>query len=264
MTSVTRLYNLFKELESRKEEQVLIAWKYIFNTTDIFEVYNYLSNVNKELQLLENELIEKKLIDNNQFKNIIYTINTIINHPFLTQQISQISVMNPNNIKKVNDGFKALQTFIDAQILKLKFEEEVDVEKFDKFKKMLNETIDDIENSNLDDEEKTIFLSIFYDFNKAISLYKINGLDAFLEVIRNDLCKIKMVDELKNVDDNTEYDKFKILITKSISEVWFWIQIYQKVDNTVTLGSKVYGYLKNKISEITKNNKDIEDVEISE
>lgn len=214
MTSVTRLHNLFKELESRKEEQVLIVWKNIFETADMFEVYNYLSKVNQEILLLKNELTERKLIVDRQYENIINTLNTIINHPHLTQKVSQITVMNPDNIVKVNMSFESLQTFINADILKLKYEEEVAEDKFDSFKDMINETIEAVENSNLENEEKAVFLSILYDFNKAISLYKVNGLDAFIEVIKNDLCKIKMIDDVS--DNNTEYNKFKILIEKSI------------------------------------------------
>ena len=258
MTSVTRLHNLFKELEVRKEEEVLKSWKNIFNTSNIFEVYNYLSSVNKELELLEHELTEKKLINNTQFKNIINTINMVINHPHLTQRISQIPVMIPDNIVKVNIAFESLQTFIDAQLLELKFEKEVEEDKFDNFKNIINETIEKIENSDMSDEDKKIFLSVFYDFNKAISLYKIKGLDAFWEVIQNDICKIKIINKFEDEQENGTYNKLKTVLLNSLNEVWFWIQIYQKTDQTLKIGSKAYRYIKDKVIELT------EDIEVSE
>lgn len=261
MTSVTRLKNLLDELVSNNSNKVLDAWLNILEVSTIFEVYEHLQNIDKEIDLLEEELTRNKLIDNPDYKNIINSFNGIIRHMHMTQTINQISFMNQDNIMRLNISLNSLETFNSAGHLKFKFENEVEEEKFEDLKKSINETIEKIENSNMPEEDKKIFLSIFYDFNKAISLYKINGLDSFWEVIQNNICKLKFIDEVENNSENSIYFELKDVLTKSINEVWYWIQIYQKIDQTAKIASKAYGFIKNKITELSEN---IEDTEISE
>lgn len=258
MTSVSRLKSLLEDLENRSDKKVLNTWYEIFSITTIFEVYDHLRYLGKEINSLEEELIKNKLIDNPDYKNIISSFNGIVQHIHMTQTISQISFMNKENIMKLKISLNSLETLNNAGHLKFKFESDVKEEEFDNFKNSVNETIEKIENSDMPDEDKKIFLSIFYDFNKAISLYKINGLDSFWEVIENNICKIKLIDEIEDGQENSNYNELKTILLKSLNEVWYWIQVYQKIDQTLKIGSKVYGYIKDKVSEL------IEDVEISE
>ncbi len=261
MTSVSRLKSLLEDLENRSDKKVLNTWYEIFSITTIFEVYDHLSHVGKEIDSLEEELIKNKLIDNPDYKNIISSFNGIVQHIHMTQTISQISFMNKENIMKLKISLNSLETLNNAGHLRFKFESDVKEEEFDNFKNSINETIEKIENSDMPDEDKKIFLSIFYDFNKAISLYKINGLNSFWEVIENNICKIKLIDEIENSQENGNYNELKRVLINSLNEVWYWIQIYQKADQTLKVSSKIYGYIKSKVSELTDN---IEDVEISE
>lgn len=251
MTTVTRLQILLKELQSRQDKKVLQTWQEIFEVSTIFEIYEHLFNVSKEIDLLEQELTKNELIDNPDYKNIVNSFNGIVNHIHMTQTIKQISYMNPENIMKLNISLGTLITMNDKSHLKFKFENEVDEEKFNNFKNSINDTIEEIENSDMPDEDKKIFLSIFYDFNKAISLYRINGLDAFWDVIQNNICKIKMIGEFD--DKENKYDNLKSITLKSLNEIWFWIQIYQKTDASLRLGKKAYGYLKDNVLKLTEN-----------
>ncbi len=257
MTTVTRLKLLLEELEKRRDKQILMVWKEIFGLSTIFEVYGHLFNVAKEINLLEQEFIQNNLINNADFKNIIDSFKGIVNYTHITQRLEQISYMNPTNIIKLNVSLNSLETMNNERYLRFKYEDEVDEEEFNNFKSSIKETIEKIENSNMPDEEKRIFLSIFYDLNKAISLYKINGLDAFLEVIQNNLCKIMIINEFK--DKESKYDGFKNILLKSLQEVWFWIKMYQKTDTTLKLAIKAYGYLKDNIPKLTEE--DISDDE---
>jgi len=261
MTSITRLTYILNSLENKKETQILNAWKTIFEVSTLFEVYEHLQSIGKEVNILEKELIQNKLIDNDDYKNIISSFHGIINYMHMTQKVNQIILMSPENVMKLNMSLNSLKTIVDTGHFSFKFEDEVDEDKFNNFKNSINETIEEIENSDMPDEDKKIFLSIFYDFNKAISLYKINGLDSFMEVIENNICKIKMIDELAN-KGNKSYNKYKDIILKSLNEVWFWIKIYQKVDQTLKLGTKIYGYLKDKVTELVENQED--EIDISE
>lgn len=252
MTSVTRLKNLLDLLNENEKIKILDAWQNIFNIPDIFQVYVHLSQVKVEIELLEKELIESKLINNDDYKNIITSFTGIISHPYLSQTVNQIPLMNKDNTTRLSISLNSLETFNTAGYIKFKYEEEVESDKFDNFKNSILETIEKIEASDMPLEDKKIFLSIFYDFNKAISLYKINGLDAFWEVVQNNICKIKMIDDTFSDNDN-KYKEIKGVLLKSLDEVWFWIQMYQKVDSTLKIASKAYGYLKNKVTELTEN-----------
>lgn len=260
MTSVTRLKKLLDLLKENEKIKILDTWKKIFEVSDIFEVYEHLIKVKVEIDLLEKELIESKLIENDDYKNIITSFNSIISYPHSTQTISQIPFMNKDNVSRLSISLNSLETFITAGHIKFKYEEEVESDKFDNFKNSILETIEKIETSDMPEEDKKILLSIFYDFNKAISLYKINGLDAFWEVVQNNICKIKMIDDIFSSNDSN-YKEIKEVLLKSLNEVWFWIQMYQKVDSTIKIASKTYGYLKNKVTELTKNIDDSELIE---
>lgn len=134
MTTVTRLKLLLEELQKRQDKQVLITWQEIFDVSTIFEVYEHLLNVIKEIDFLKQELIQNKLIGNDDYENIINSFTGIVEYIYMTKIIKNISYMSSQNIMKLNISLDSLETMNNVGHLKFKFEDKVDKEKFDNFK----------------------------------------------------------------------------------------------------------------------------------
>jgi DNA-binding transcriptional regulator YhcF (GntR family) len=262
MTRASRLLDLLKEIKSRETKTLLLTWQEIFEVTSIIEVYERLLLVKKEIDSFEDELKQLKLDSNPDNQNILKTLNFILNFPSLNGSINNQILIKNENIEKVYVSLNLIQTMIDAGYFKLENEENIPSDKFEAFKETIRESINEIEESDIPNEDKIMFLSIFYELNKGISLYKINGISGFMDILSNNICKIYMLEKIIEKDKTKNYTKFKNSINKAVNEVWFWIEIYKKLDKTNLLVSNAYTYIKEKVSEITKDN--IEDADIEE
>lgn len=251
MTRAERLHNLLKEIKNREKQPLITIWKEIFEVSDIFEIYENLVYVKKEIDAFELEIKKLNLNNNQQFKNIINALNTIVQFPALNSNIDNQAIMKNEYINILFASFDMFNSFAKAQHVRLENEENVPEDKFENFRESIKQAIDEIEASDIPINDKSIFLSIFHDLNKATSLYKINGLKSFMEVIHNNICKIRMIDESIGKDSSGSYNNFKTLVDKAIKEVWFWVNLYSKLDETAKLTSKTYAYLKEKASELT-------------
>lgn len=262
MTRALRLLNLLKEIKSREAKTLMITWQEIFEVSIPIEVYERLILVKKEIDSFEDELKQLKLDSNPDNQNILTTLNFILNFPALNGSISGQHLIKNENIEKVYVSLNLIQTMIDAGYFKLEDEESIPDDRFEAFKESIKESISEIEESDIPNEDKIMFLSIFYELNKGISLYKINGISGFMDILSNNICKIYMLEKIIEKDKTGNYTKFKNGINKAVSEVWFWIEIYKKIDKTNLLVSNTYTYIKERVSEISKDN--IEDVDIEE
>ena len=246
MTRAKRLDNLLKEIKSKETKALLIIWQEIFEVSSIFEVYEHLIYVKKEIDAFELEIKQFNMADNTQFKNIISTLDTIVNFPSLNTSIQNQAVMKNEVIDIVFASFEIYQTLVQAQHLLAEIEDDIPTDEFESFKENLETIITDIESSDIIDDDKSIFLSIFYDLNKAMSLYQVNGINAFNEVIRNNLCKIQMIDSL---EENEDLNKYKTFTKKAIGTIWIWSITYVKKKVISTIESKAYKFLEDNASE---------------
>jgi len=266
MTRAERLHYLLEEINNNKSKSLLNIWMELFDVSNIFEVYDRLIYVKKEIDLFDVEIKLLGLDNNEQFKNIISILNTIVEYPSLNSSISNYDFIQSPKIELTFSTFNMFKTFEEAKHISPEKEEDIPHDEFILFKKNIDNIIDEIETSNMLESDKLIFLSIFHDLNKGMSLYKINGLNAFIEVLKDNFCKIKMI---SNIDDSNEKNvKFKTLTKKIIGKIWVWTITYMKKRTIGLIDSNVAKYLDDKASEWaelpTTNFNDVEDTEIEE
>ena len=232
MTRAKRLLNLLQTVKEKESKQLLSIWKEIFEVTDIFEVYSRLIYVKKEIEEFESELIELNISENQQFKDTLQTLNLIVGFPSLNSRIDNQQSMKNENINIVFGSFSIYQSILEAQHIQMDLEKDIDKDEFEEFKKGILNVIKEIEKSDMEDSDKEIFLSIFHDLNKGISLYKINGINSFVEVIKNNFCKIQMI---VNSEPSSKTDKFKQLTKYYISKSYIWTKsvIKKKIINSI-------------------------------
>ncbi len=248
MTRVTRLRKLFEELKKYEKLVLIEAWKKIFDVEDTIDVYERLIEVKKEIISFENDLTKLQLSNSEQFKRGISVLKSIINHTNFQTTVSSFGFMKPDQYNRTKDSFEMIEAVVNTGHILLESEDTVPKDKFTNFIYSIKKTIEEIEASAMNAEDKEIFLSIFYDFNKAISLYKICGLNAFLNTIQNNICKMILID--KNIDKNEgTYYRFKLMLNSIVEEVVFWIAMYKKMEPLAKLAGRSYQYLKEMASE---------------
>jgi len=267
MTRAERLSNLLREVKKRETKTLIEIWKEIFDVSTVFEVYECLVEVKKEIDAFELEIKELNLESDTQFKGIVKTLNFIVDFPSLNASVKNNAIMRNENINIVFASFDIYQSFIEAKHVILETEENIPDDELESFKDNIESTIEEIEASDIPDSDKKIFLSIFHDLNKGISLYKVSGLNGFVEVVRNNICKIKMISDLD--EENNDNDKFKILTKKAIGKIWIWATAYIKKKAIKTIESKVIQYLDENASKwaglpMPDNNDDPDDIEDAE
>jgi len=249
MTRVERLENLFKLVELNKTKSLLKIWYEIFEVTTIYEVYARLESVQNEIDELEKEIKELKLYNNPHFQTIISSLNTIIQFPSLNSTINNQSFMQDPQKNSILQTFDMLKTFIDNKHIQVESEEDIPNSEFEKFKINIQKIILEIENSNISDDDKKIFLSIFHDINKGLSLYKINGLNALIEVLRNNICKLQIL-------ENHKSQKYTQLAKKYFATIWSWSKKYMKKKVQNILESETTKLLENMDKHISEWNND--------
>ncbi len=267
MTRAERLSNLLREVKKRETKTLLETWKEIFGISTVSEVYECLVDIKKEIDAFELEIKELNLESNVQFKTIIRTLNIIVEFPALNTSVKGQVVMRDESINIVFASFGIYESLIQAQHITLEIEEDIPSDELKSFKENIESTIKEIEASDIPDSDKKIFLSIFYDLNKAVSLYKVSGLNGFVEVVRNNICKIKMISD--SDDENNDNKKLKILTKKAIGQIWIWTTTYIKKKAIKTLESKVIQYLDENASKWAElptpdSNDDLDDIEDAE
>jgi len=264
MTRAERLRYLLEEINNKKTKPLLNVWIELFEVSNIFEVYDRLLYVKKEIDAFDIEIKLLKFDNNEDFKNIIITLNSIVGFASLSSPLSNQNFLETIRMGKIFSAFNMFQTMEQANHIFPEKEEDIPIDEFISFKENIEKIISEIEASNILEADKLIFLSIFHDLNKGISLYKINGLNAFYEVLRDNICKIKMISDID--EKNEENNKFKLLTKKMINKVWIWSITYANKKTQGLLDSKITKYLDEWAGEESPNNNsnDIEDTEIEE
>jgi hypothetical protein len=261
MTRAERLHNLLEEINIKKAHNLLKIWSEIFDTSNIFEIYDRLIYVKKEIDAFDEEL-QLLNLDNEQFKTTIYALNTIIKSSSLASSMSNYDFFRSPKLELIFSTFDTLKLFEQRNYISLEKEEDIPTDEFISFKRNIDNIINEIEKSNMLKADKLIFLSIFHDLSKGFSLYKINGLDAFVEVLRNNFCKIKMISEL---EDNVDSIKLKTLMKKTVGQIWVWTVKYTKKKTLGLLESKFTKVLDENLSEWAElplaDSQDIENLE---
>ncbi len=266
MTRAERLHNLLKDIKKNEAKSLMNIWQEMFEVSDIFEIYERLIYVKKEIDYFESEIAELNLSNTTQLKDIVKILNFIVKFPALNASINNQAIMQDNTINIVFSSFDFYQSISEAQHIDLEIEENIPEKEFNIFKDSIDNIIEEINSSNISDNDKNIFLSIFKDINKAISLYKINGLNAFMEAIRNNLCKIQMLSENDKEDSNSE--RFKILTKRTIAKIYIWSKSYIKKKAVNSIELNAIKFLDDKVSKWAElpvsSDNDIEDADIIE
>lgn len=244
MKRAERFYNLFLELEKNKEIKLVKFWTIYFNTTDLMYIYKYLNNLYREIHLLENDIKKINLEKNKQFITVLSSLKQLLQITTMNNEIKSLTSII-GHIPDINSFFQIVINIYKSN--ELNDENEVPLVDLDNFKNMLEEEIKNLKDSDLIIEDKDFFLSIFEDFDEAIAMYKISGLESFNNAIKKNLCKLKVIDEDIKKDDKFEpYIKAskKILgITSS------WIIQYAKKEINNLLEHTITKYIENKAEE---------------
>ncbi|MCT7619155.1 hypothetical protein [Aliarcobacter butzleri] len=243
MRRAERIHNLFLELEKHKEYKLITFWEIYFNTKNRMYIYKYLSNLYNEIYLLKNDMKEIKLEENNQFKTTLSFLITLLEYSDFTKEIKLIGLMN--NISSIKSFFEIVTTIY--QLNNLVDEDEISLVDLDNFKNMLEEEIENLKKSDLSIEDKYFFLSLFEDFDEAIALYKISGLDAFNNSIKKNLCKLKIIDE--GIKENDKFQPYIKASKKILGITFTWIMQYSKKKINNVLEHNVTKFIEEKAEE---------------
>lgn len=240
MRRAERVYNLFLELEKHKDYQLISFWEIYFNTKNRMYIYRYLGNLYKEVYLLENDMKEIKLEKNNQFKVVLSFLKKLLEYSDLTQKVHFIGLMD--NITSIKSFFEIVITIYQTN--DLLDENEIPLVDLDSFRNILGEEIKNLKDSDLTIEDKDFFLSLFEDFDEAIAMYKISGLDSFNNAIKKNLCKLKVIDE--DIKENNKFQPYVKFSKKILGITVTWIIQYGKKKANNILDHKITKLIEDK------------------
>ncbi|RXJ94027.1 hypothetical protein CRU94_09355 [Arcobacter sp. AHV-9/2010] len=243
MKRAERFYNLFLELEKNKEIKLVKFWTIYFNTTDLMYIYKYLNNLYREIHLLENDIKKINLEKNKQFITVLLTLKQLLEITTLNNEIKSLPLIN--RIPDINSFFEIVITIYKSN--ELNDEDEVPLVDLDNFKNMLEKEIENLKGSDLIIEDKDFFLSLFEDFDEAIAMYKISGLESFNNAIKKNLCKLKVIDE--DIKENDKFQPYIKASKKILGTTFFWIIQYGKKKANNILEHKITNLIENKIEE---------------
>lgn len=243
MRRAERVYNLFLELEKHKNFILIDFWEIYFNTKNRMYIYKYLGNLYKEVYLLENDIKEINLGSNKQFITVLSTLKQLLEITIFNNQIKTLSLIN--SIPDINSFFEIVITIYKSN--ELDDEDEIPLVDLDDFKNMLEEEIKNLKDSDLNIEDKDFFLSLFEDFDEAIAMYKISGLESFNNAIKKNLCKLKVIDE--DIKENDKFQPYIKASKKILGTTFFWIIQYGKKKANNILEHKITNLIENKIEE---------------
>lgn len=244
MKRAERFYNLFLELEKNKEIKLVKFWTIYFNTTDLMYIYKYLNNLYREIHLLENDIKKINLEENKQFITVLSSLKQLLQITTMNNEIKSLTSII-GHIPDINSFFQIVINIYKSN--ELNDENEVPLVDLDNFKNMLEEEIKNLKDSDLIIEDKDFFLSIFEDFDEAIAMYKISGLESFNNAIKKNLCKLKVIDE--DIKENDKFQPYIKASKKILGTTFFWIIQYGKKQVNNILEHKLTKFIENKTEE---------------
>lgn len=197
MTRSKRLYQLLKTIKAAEEKKFSEIWMEEFEISRTTDIYEILYHTQKEIDSFALELQTVKMDKSPPFQKIIQTLNSVINFPSINASIANQAFIKDEQINIVFNTFEIYEHMIEAEHLLNVIEEDIPEDEFEVFKELLDSMIEELKLSEIEESDKELFLSIFNDIRKAFSLYRINGLESFIEAIRNNFCKIQMIDDSK-------------------------------------------------------------------
>jgi len=256
MNSASRLYSFCDKIKTStamKKEQnrqvnisLFTTLQSIFQCETVYEVYANLSYVYKEISRFENEATQLNMIE--PCKNTIKELKSIVSIHNLDISVSSIQQkLTPDILSSLT----FIGSIIESDTLKEEHSYKEETVELKDFIEKLNELIDSVNNSKIENEDKIIFLSFLSDLQKGTRLYDINGIEALLKALQDSLCKYKLVED----KFRGKYQKFKDTTTYLIDEIIFW-------GKTVGKTKMTYAQLKNAVVNILENSENVIDAEV--
>lgn len=265
MRRVDRIHELFLKLNENKEKSFYVFWKTYFDVENTIEIFKKLVYLEKEVRLFELELKSLRLDQNQEFIKTINTLNSIILNRSLDVNIINQSYMQENNFNLLLASLSMFKTFADANHIESIIEDDIPEKELSEFKKYVEDLIKSLNDSNIDEADKKIFLELYNNFVEALSLYKINGLEAFEEAIRKNICKMQLIQDSINDD---KYEFYKNGAKKITGIVFSWSIKYIRKKVLGIIDNKIVKYIEEHVDEwkalpfngdSKKNSNDVED-----
>ena len=247
MKRVERIKNLLNELDVNKDKSFYSFWIEFFEVDNIISIYIKLIYLKKEVDLFEEELKELKLEENTQFIEVVKTLNQIVNMRNFDATIRNCIFMQPQNFNTIIVTLDIFKTFADAKHIHNIEEDDISEEDLEEFKDLINSLIKNLSITNMNNEDREFFIDFYSDFNEALSLYKINGLSIFVNIIRKNICKIKIIND-ENEFENTHKNGAK----KIVGIVFSWSIKYLRNKALGVIDSQIVKYLENEAEEWSK------------
>lgn len=197
--------------------------KDIFECDDVFCVYECLNSVNKECKKLEKQTVKLNVYDpSKEAINILKDISSPLNVAIPVDNVhKKLSPSVLHSLYFISSIMEAEPDEGDKEIMysnkAIYCEDDIDLSEFSS---SIEQLIDTIMSSELDDNTKKIFIEFLYDLKKGVKLYSINGIEALLDAVAKNICKYKLIE----ASIPSKYDDFKKRVSALIGEVMFWAE----------------------------------------
>jgi len=258
MNSASRLETIFTKLKDTKDTKkhnhnntqivisLLESWLIIFESNTIFDVYENLSNLNDEIDRFEKEVTQVHMIE--PTKKAIIILRKITAYPSLSVGVSTIkSLLTDKDLHSLS----FINTLLESDALMEEHsysEEQIDL---NEFIDMLRSLVKEVNDSDMNNDDKAIFISFLSDLQKGSKLYNIHGIDALVKSLQENLCKYKLIKESLP----SKYENFKEKTDYVIGEIVVWAEKSKQARKGLKqLKEGIFGTIESDSSE--KNNEE--------
>jgi len=206
VTRGERIYAIFKELHSNKNETLKARWQKVFNTDDFFSLYFYLENLYYEIELYEIEL-EELHIPQKIHKPVIQSTKNLILRYNLDNNLSNFAINETLFERFYGFSYQGKsEDTISLDILE-------DIE-------LMKKSLEGIEDESI----KIILNDIIYSLEKIQTLPKIKGKAGISSHFKEIYCKTSINKEILNQAPKEYKESF--------------IKIFHEIDKALSLAEK--------------------------
>jgi len=248
LTKVKKAQKTSKDGDRNTNVTILMTWKNIFECESIFDVCNHLQHTYNEVLRLEKESLSLNM--NEPMQPHIKTLKWLFTLSNLDVTIDSIQ----NRLTKEDtNSLNFLDKMLESEILKDEHSYNENTIDLTEFINTIDSLLSDIQTSNISNTDKSIFISFLSDLEKGTRLYPINGVDALITALQDNICKYNLISSSLS----EKYSGLKKKASFLVGEVLFWA-------NTIKKSKKSYAQLKNAIEDMTKISTDEEVIDIEE
>jgi len=223
------LLNIIKNMNAN--DNILKAWKGVFGLraeTPIYEVFPYIISVKDLIDECEKVVnVYAKPKSKPKYLKALKSLSVFYSHTNLGESVQHLK-------SRITDlEIQALE-FCDDELSEVVYEEKIDTKEIEDLIKQVNELIENITQSEIDDKIKLFSTELLTSIHNALIRYRIVGIESIYETLEKEYLKINYVVEHFEGDLKKEKSNF--------------LKIFGKLGKFVTEANKTYTFGSNLIA----------------